>query len=739
MTVPTTSTFPEVFDTDSNLFFVRDGLRVKLTEDYNPGDTSITVDDVAMLTIFPETGIITLTEQCSDIDKRALSFYYTEIDTTNGTIGGLELRDGFVDCIKPKGITDVTINVVDLHHNNLVETLKNIQSFCGVEGTLDVMPFGQTLEGRINFLRKIVLVPKAWFTVDKNLGIVPMPVTFTDRSFRLGTDGTAGEVIITWDFGDGTITTDAGPITHTYQSPGIYTVRMTARNDFGEDTLVLDDYITVRTKAPDEAKMQFIANTGTQRVLVGDTPRIRSPINTLIQVEVQSGEDFAKPGYSYAGEPLNDLNVAIDPISNWTWAAADDLIHSNSQQANLSYGIGGFYDLKLRADTTFGAYRITTYEAAVDAVENVNMWLWTISETPDPDDDSHYYNINSYEYGLISETFKLTNQGNYTISRNNSFLDAVGDTIRQKSEFRKNVAFNPRSTSWSSDLSASAMLFWATGRNVESSVAEENIAMVDFNGFTGTYTSQGGIDRAWNWCHLGSSGNSNFFGGETSSSPLPNESPVNTTVNKISLTVPVLQSTTILGDADYLNGASDLQSNPVIYDEEGLSVYGHHSTYRSTWKDSTGYIVRNDAPGLFFRLKSFYRTQGTISDPFQHIEKMQDVQGPTKLEGELTNLSGGVYFFNNSGGVSAFDPITTIWKQGGPGINSAIYRSLQDTTVDNYDDPGNTLYVTSDGNNRAYLSFDYSTSVFIKFNEINTSFSALGSRPSGEQFLLGIY
>ena len=96
------------------------------------------------------------------------------------------------------------MNVMASHHNHLKEALIAVETFIGIEGTEDTVPFGETLEGRINFLRRLVLQPKAWFTVNKRAGIVPLEVEFTELAFRLGTDGVDGPITITWDFGDQT-------------------------------------------------------------------------------------------------------------------------------------------------------------------------------------------------------------------------------------------------------------------------------------------------------------------------------------------------------------------------------------------------------------------------------------------------------------------------------------------------------------------------------------------------------
>ena len=190
---------------------------------------------------------------------------------------------------------------------------------------------------------------------------------------------------------------------------------------------------------------------------------------------------------------------------------------------------------------------------------------------------------------------------------------------------------------------------------------------------------------------------------------------------------------------NYLNGANELTENPVLYEVDGSATHGHFSVYRTAWKDNSGYIARNDSAGTFFRIKSFYRTEGTIGNPFINIRKMQDIQGPTKLEGQITDLSTGIFFLNNSGSVSKFDPTTTVWSTGGPGVNSLLYRSLQDTDVSGFDDQANTLLVDSDGDKRAYLSFDYSANTFLKFSEIDLTFSSLGSRPDGDQWIMGVY
>jgi PKD repeat protein len=67
--------------------------------------------------------------------------------------------------------------------------------------------------------------PTADFTASTLLGIVPLVVTFTDRS-------TGNPVSWDWNLGDGSRSSEQNP-THIYVVPGNYTVTLTVRNSAG--------------------------------------------------------------------------------------------------------------------------------------------------------------------------------------------------------------------------------------------------------------------------------------------------------------------------------------------------------------------------------------------------------------------------------------------------------------------------------------------------------------------------
>jgi len=780
MVIPTSSNYPGVFDTDENLHVVHDALRVKLVEDYSPGDISITIEgDSNVIARFPDSGIITLTEQVSDIDDRAISLFYSSRTATS--FDELELFPEFTDVAKPKNLTNVTMNVTAPHHNNLKDSLIAIEEFIGIQGATD----RTTLSGRINFLKALILSPRAWFSVDRRVGLVPLEVTFTDESFRLargaeacgGTDG----VMFIWNFGDQTTSVisgasaisglsatipsfcdvsnvpsnfpticvtsvvpieetqvivkdiDGGTVQKTYSCPGVFDVSLTIMNDFGEDTVVFYNLITALTEAPDEATIDFIP-TSFQLTTSGTPsggpfeipPTIRSAANSLIEIEVRPGNNPSNLGRTFAGELLNtNTFLPIDPIQTYTWSLGDDLDHINAPQTKASYSIGGLFDLVLRVDTEFGAYRITTYEDAIDIVEQENLWLWTFQST----------SVKASEFGLISETFKLASTG-LTVTRDNSFLDGTNNEEQAKAEFARNTGFASRGLS-SSNFSGTTLLFWASGGPLAGSLLDHEVNIQEYNGFQDTYTTQTSISsRPWNWAFLNSGAGAFFLFGQNPTAP-PDSNPsfqVKTTYNLTSLT----SSDVAIGASFYKNGANELEEH-VSQFTAGLPDNGFFAVYRTTWKDSTGYVIRNSGVGSFFRLSSFYQTEGTMGDPLQLIRKMPDMPGTPKLEGQLVPLSTGVFFFNNSGNISAFNDVSGVWETGGPSAGSLSFRSVQDTSVNGFDDPSNTLLAASNGDRTVYLSYDYSTNAFIKFNGVDLTFVTAGARPSGEQWIMGIY
>lgn len=750
MAVPTSSNFPEALDTNENLYLVHDSLRLRLAEDYTPGDTSITVD-VPIANDFPPNGKITLTDQCSDIDERAISFHYAS--RTDTTFDELTLMDGFEDFPKSKTITNVTQNVMAADHNNLKDALIAIEEFVGIKGTVDNRPYGDTMEGRINFLHKIALKPRAWFTVDKRIGLVPLTVEFTDLSFRTSTGCPVGTVRYLWDFGDHTISEiavipvisvtdmvpisdinvivedlDGGAIQKTYTNPGIFSVSLIVTDDFGTDMVVFPSLINARVAAPEEAEIEILPRSEQQ--LEDDV--LRTPTNALVSLLVPEGEvPGSDPPRSYAGEELDGEGNPIDPITSYTWDLGDDLTHESYRGTNASYGVGGIYDIVLRTDTLYGAYRITENNGVLDVIEETNLWLWTAPNTLIPN------SVQSYEFGLLSQTFKVGAGQYLSISRDDSFLDGTNNEEQAKREFNRNNGFASRQITGSSNKGSKVLIYWASGRSSSETSSDEEVLMTSYNGFLDTYTAVSSFSRPWNWATWSGTSSSYFFLGNITGAIPANTSPANQ--DRIDLDLSTLAtSTRTFVTTDYSNGAEELEENVATYNEGTVPDNGYFGVFRTAWKDNAGYLIRNSGVGAFFRLLSFYRTDGTFSEPFTGMTKLPDMVGTAKTEGQLVTLSRGVYFFNNSGSVSAYYTTAEVWATDASD-NSAAFSNLQDKSVVGYASTDNTLLAASDMNSRAYFSYDYSVNTMTKFNEVDGTFSSLGARPEGEQWLMGVY
>jgi PKD repeat protein len=754
MTIPSSSKFPDILDNDDNLFLVHDSLRVRLAEDYSPGDKMIYVEgDDSILVKFPDTGIITLTEQCGDIDKRALSFYYSSPPRSFPySFEGLEILPEFsdLDSVKTKKITNVTMNVLDLHHNHLKDALIKVQEFVGTKYDPDV----GTITQRIERLKSIALAPKAWFTANVLYGISPLKVILSNESLRIGKEYTKQK----WTFSSsssGSYEEIVEKISNnsleyesekvlekTFTAPGLYTIKLRVENEYGNDEVEFEDMIVVRTECPEEAIIRINHRTS-QKYTEGDfssgiKPKIRSVANTFIDLEVPDGENPDRLGYSYAGEELGPPGPPIDqrkidPIIEYTWRLGDILPHSSSRFARASYDIGGYYDITLRVDTSFGSYRITSYDSSIDIVEKSNLWMFNYDDY----NSNSSGNIQAYEFGLKSETFKTMGTSVPYLDRDNSFLSSPplnysGSTLeRAKNEFENNVEFT-RASSSDSGESGDSLIFWAKGG---ATVDLKQILLKKYNGFNDVYENLSTInDRPWNWVALSSPEKTYFLLGQFSPvSPGANrtvpekvEYDLGTTSSGLATSLPI---------SFFENGADELLNSP--YQIEPSS--GFFASYRSAWKGQTGYILRNSSVNEFFRFGHFYKTKGSLSSPFGSITKMPDMPGSIKIEGQLVPLFNGVFFFNNSGEICAWNDTSLSWEVGRASSTSLSFRSVQDASAQNFDDRSNTLKASSDGDRMAYLSYDYSRRAFVKFNGTDLTFTILKQRPEGKQFKIGVY
>jgi PKD repeat protein len=98
---------------------------------------------------------------------------------------------------------------------------------------------GQNTRIRQDYISVAALpaAPVAEFTAGPLAGVTPLTVHFADQS-------TGGPTAWSWDFGDGSFSSQRSP-SHTYTTPGRYTVRLTVSNLAGQTTRTRTEYLTV--------------------------------------------------------------------------------------------------------------------------------------------------------------------------------------------------------------------------------------------------------------------------------------------------------------------------------------------------------------------------------------------------------------------------------------------------------------------------------------------------------------
>jgi PKD repeat protein len=94
-------------------------------------------------------------------------------------------------------------------------------------------------------VRAQAVAPAAGFVGDPTTGSAPLTVKFTDQS-------TGAITSWSWDFGDGATSMQQSP-SHTYGSPGTYSVMLTVTGPGGSDEATQADYITATETPPTPA------------------------------------------------------------------------------------------------------------------------------------------------------------------------------------------------------------------------------------------------------------------------------------------------------------------------------------------------------------------------------------------------------------------------------------------------------------------------------------------------------
>ncbi|MFA5613262.1 MAG: PKD domain-containing protein [Methanoculleus sp.] len=247
--------------------------------------------------------------------------------------------------------------------------------------------------------------PVADFTADPTGGNAPLTVQFSDIS-------TGEPTSWHWEFGDGNTSTVQHPI-HTYESPGTYTVSLTATNAGGSNTETKTAYITVTLPPP---LANFTANTTAGPALLavqfndtstgnpnkwlwnfgdGNTSAEQNPIHTYVSpgnytVTLNASNDYGfsietKSGYITVLEPPTaDFNAtpsegnapltvrftdqSAGDVTAWVWNFGDGNTSTEQNPIHI-YESPGTYTVSLNASNDYG-FSIETKTRYITVLES---------------------------------------------------------------------------------------------------------------------------------------------------------------------------------------------------------------------------------------------------------------------------------------------------------------------------------------------------------------------------------
>ncbi|EKF87111.1 PKD domain-containing protein [Methanobacterium formicicum DSM 3637] len=200
------------------------------------------------------------------------------------------------------------------------------------------------------YVNGVSSTPEADFTANPTKGTVPLTVEFNDQS--TGTN----PLTYAWDFGDGSTSAEQNP-THTYTTPGTYTVKLTVTNAVGSS----EKTMTILTSNTD-----IVAPTPTANLPSGS-------YNTTITVNLTAKDDLdpnPKIYYTLNGnDPTTSstlyngpLTIANEGKTTLKFIAVDSL-RNTSPVSTLNYII----------DKTAPSANATPVGGTFNTVQNVNL------------------------------------------------------------------------------------------------------------------------------------------------------------------------------------------------------------------------------------------------------------------------------------------------------------------------------------------------------------------------------
>jgi PKD repeat protein len=221
-------------------------------------------------------------------------------------------------------------------------------------------------------------VPAASFISNTSSGNVPLTVQFVDSSLNAPTSWT-------WLFGDGAFSSLQNP-SHTYTTPGTYTVTLIAANSAGSNTVTYQGYITA-TKAAAVPVVSFVSN-----VTSGSPPLSVQFLDTSSNSPSSWVWSFGDGGTSASPNPVYTYNT---PGSYTVTLTATNLAGSNTTSlANfITVSRVSVIPTALFKTSVTSGYEPLTVQFVDASTNSPNSWVWSFGDggTSTLQDPTHTY------------------------------------------------------------------------------------------------------------------------------------------------------------------------------------------------------------------------------------------------------------------------------------------------------------------------------------------------------------
>lgn len=223
------SVYPQAIDDFETLYEARNNATTKLLQTVGYASRILVVEDTSL---FPDKGQLRIGPPPGEPGEYEMVYYGKKTSNTFQ-----DLIRGFAGSsprIWKAGETYVSATVFSDHHNAIKDAIINIEHNLGLKNN----PDPESLNGILKKQEVRFLSPKPLFRAFPIKGSPPLKVRFQNFTF-----GAVAKFL--WDFGDGGISLEQSP-THTYNSPGIYTVKLNVVTVTGAQGVATKiDYIKV--------------------------------------------------------------------------------------------------------------------------------------------------------------------------------------------------------------------------------------------------------------------------------------------------------------------------------------------------------------------------------------------------------------------------------------------------------------------------------------------------------------